>query len=581
VPNIASQIRLMRMALGYWLSHKSLTAWLLSLFVILCTIILVGLNLYLNKWQAEFYNYLQRYHFDGFLSTLLQFLLISCLYVIISGYQAYFRLVLHLRWRQWLTEQYIDRWLHQHIYYYLNILGTPIDNPAQRISEDVHLFVTHTLDLILGLLRHSITLVAFSAVLWQLSGQLKVSWFTYELVIPGYLVWAAFLYAASGTWLTIKAGRPLIRQSAIQQATEAQFRAGLDRVKDHDECIALYGGESKERSSLMDQFQKVARNCLDIAKSTRTITLFSAAYSQVSIVFTFLVAAPRYFNQEIQLGQLFEISGAYWYVHSAFSYIIDSYNRIALWKALVHRLQFFHTTMNQIGPLTLAPGRLINEKTQSLSIANLTVLSLQDQPLIQDLTLTINPKERLLISGSTGSGKTTLFRTLAGIWPNFHGRIVKPGGRSMMFLPQSPYFPVDTLRNVLLYPHLSQSVSEERLSNVLHHCKLPRLASQLDDIVDWGKVLSVGEQQCLSISRAILHQPEWLFLDEATSSMDKTTEYQLYHYLRQSLPNTALISIGHRETLDEHHQRGLQINPSGSWHLFEISKPLRMGKRPS
>ncbi|QJW46812.1 ABC transporter ATP-binding protein/permease [bacterium BFN5] len=573
------KFQLTRLALSYWTSRESLSAWTFTLLVTLCTIIIVILNLLLNKWQAGFYNQLQQYNVAGFMDTLLQFLLISCIYVVSSGYQAYFRLILQLRWRQWLTEGYIQLWLHNRTYYHLTILGSSIDNPAQRISEDIHLFVTHTLDLILGLLRHIVTLVAFSMVLWQLSGTITVVWQGQEFIIAGYMVWAAFLYSALGTWVTVRIGRPLVTQSVNQQTNEAEFRACLDRLKEHDECIVLYGGEGKEQLNLMKHFKKIALNCLNIARSTKTLTLLSTAYSQGSVVFAFLVAAPRYFNNEIQLGQLFEISGAYWYVHSALSYIIDSYNKVALWKALTYRLDHFSFAMTEVHHLAKAEGSIMLHKTSCLKIANLTVLSLSGEKLIKNLTFDLQMKDRLLISGPTGSGKTTLFRTLSGVWPNFTGQVIKPANQYTLFLPQTPYFPIDTLRNVILYPHITQDYSDEKLADILLHCKLPRLADKLSHVDDWGKLLSVGEQQCLSIARAILHQPKWLFLDEATASMDTETEHHIYCLLQQTMPNTALISIGHRETLHEHHNLNLQIDKNGNWKLRTLANPSKSNNK--
>ena len=567
------KFQLTRLALSYWTSRESLSAWTFTLLVTVCTIIIVMLNLLLNKWQAGFYNQLQQYNVAGFMDTLLQFLFISCIYVVSSGYQAYFRLILQLRWRQWLTKRYIQLWLHNRTYYHLNILGSNIDNPAQRISEDVNLFVTHTLDLILGLLRHTVTLVAFSMVLWQLSGTITVAWHGQKFIISGYMVWAAFLYSALGTWVTVRVGRPLVTQSVNQQTNEAEFRACLDRLKEHDECVVLYGGESKEQLNLMKHFQKIALNCLHIATSTKTLTLLSAAYSQGSVVFAFLVAAPRYFNNEIQLGQLFEISGAYWYVHSALSYIIDSYNKVALWKALTYRLDHFSFAMTEVQHLARTEGSIMLHRKPCLEIANLTVLSLSGEKLINNMTFDLQMKDRLLISGPTGSGKTTLFRTLAGVWPNFTGQVIKPANQYIMFLPQTPYFPIDTLRNVILYPHVTQTYSDEKLAEILRRCKLPQLVSKLSQVNDWGKLLSVGEQQCLSIARAILHQPEWLFLDEATASMDTETEHHMYRLLQQTMPNTALISIGHRETLHEHHNLNLHIDKAGNWHLRTLGNP--------
>nr|WP_092070732.1 ABC transporter ATP-binding protein/permease [Dendrosporobacter quercicolus]NSL48357.1 ABC transporter ATP-binding protein/permease [Dendrosporobacter quercicolus DSM 1736]SDM14297.1 putative ATP-binding cassette transporter [Dendrosporobacter quercicolus] len=567
-----TKFRLTRLALSFWASRTGLQAWGFSLLVILCTVILVSLNLMLNQWQGDFYNQLQQYNFSGFIDTLVQFLLIAGIYIVISGHQVYFRLILQLRWRQHLTGQYIHRWLYQRTYYHLNILGSAIDNPAQRISEDINLFVDNTLDLVTGLLRHTVTLAMFSVVLWQLSGTIRLEIGGYGLTIAGYLVWAAFVYSLAGTWITVRVGRPLIMQSVVQQSAEAEFRSRLDRIREHDECIILYGGETKEKTSLACHFQKIAANCLQIAKSTKTLTLLTAAYAQISVVFAFLMAAPRYFNHEIQLGQLFEISGAYWYVHSALSYIVDSFRKIALWKALMHRLDGFSSAMAEVQARKVKQGSIVEQRNPLFRVTGLTIVSLSGEPLIKNLSFALQHTDRLLISGPAGSGKTTLFRTLAGIWPNFSGQIAKPAEQYAMFLPQTPYFPIDSLRNVLLYPQITNALSAEQLNSILTVCNLPKLTGKLNRLEDWSKVLSAGEQQCLSIARAILHQPEWLFLDEATSSLDKATEQHIFDLLRKTMPATALISIGHQDALRPYHTLNLMISGNGSWQLVQLKK---------
>lgn len=556
--------------LSYWISRQSLSAWILSLIVIICTVIIVILNLCLNNWQSGFYSELQQYNRDGFYNAMLQFTLISVIYILTSGYQSYYRLILELNWRQWLTDKYVSTWLHNHIYYHLNLLNSAIDNPAQRISEDVSLFIHTTLDLLVGLLRHSITLIAFSVVLWNLSGSIMLP--VLNVAVPGYLVWLALLYSIAGTWLTVQTGLPLINCNVLQQTTEAEYRACLDRLKESDECVALYSGEEKEKLTIAAYFQRLARNYREIAKVTKKITLLSVTYSQLSIVFAFLVASPRYFNNEIQLGQLFEISGAYWYVHSALSFIIDSFGKLAFWKALMVRLNNFNVTMAEIQLEAEPRGTIVFSRNNQLEIKNLTILSMFGQVLLKNITLNLQGKDRLLISGPTGCGKTTLFRTLAGIWPNFTGHIAKPKQQNLLFLPQKPYMFVSTLRDLLLYPRGSHSISDKTLSDILTQYKLEFLSGKLDTCADWGKTLSLGQQQCLSIARAILHQPDWLFLDEATSSMDMHTEQQIYAMLHQQLPDAAIISIGHRETLRQYHTRNLVLDSSSTWYITPLKE---------
>lgn len=566
------KVRLTRLALSYWLSQAALPAWVLTLLVASCTCIIVVLNMLLNKWQAGFYNQLQQYNFSGFIDSLLQFGAFSGVFIVASGYQSYFRMVLEIRWRHWLTDQFIAMWLHNQTYYRLNLQRLTI-NPEQRISEDINLFVKNTLDLVIGLLRHTLMLIVFSVVLWQLSGLVHVTVAHSSIPVPGYLVWLALLYSTLGTWLTIRIGRPLIFRNIMQQTHEAHFRSCLARIKEHDECVALYGGESTEKLNLASQFQKIVQNYLHISKSTKLLTLVSSSYSQLSIVFAFLVASPRYFNNEIQLGQLFEISGAYWYVHSALSYIVDSFGKFALWKAVASRLDNFNSYMAEAHHAAKTTNRITLGRNNHIKLKNLTVLSSSGHLLLKDLTLDIKPQDKLLISGSLGCGKTTLLKTMAGMWPYFTGTIIKPQNKTVMFLPQKPYVPPSPLRNALFYPNVVKNLSDVKLHEVLQYCNLDRLIGHLDKNDDWGKILSLGEQQCVAFVRVILQHPDWLFLDEATSSMDEQTEHRLYALLKKIMPALTLVSVGHRETLRLYHTLHLSLEGNGAWHVAPLAQP--------
>jgi putative ATP-binding cassette transporter len=567
-----TKARLTRLALSCWLSREAPAVWVLTLLAASCTCIIVLLNMLLNKWQAGFYTQLQQYNFSGFIDSLLEFGAFSAVLILASGYQSHFRMRLEIRWRHWLTDRFIDMWLRHQTYYRLNLQGLTI-NPEQRISEDINLFVKNTLDLAIGLLRHTLMLVVFSAVLWQLSGLVHITVAHNSLPVPGYLVWLALLYSTLGTCLTIRVGRPLIFRNILQQTHEAHFRSGLARIKEHDECVALYGGEPTEKLHLARQFQKIVQNYLHIARSTKLLTLVSSSYSQLSIVFAFLVASPRYFNDEIQLGQLFEISGAYWYVHSALSYIVDSFGKFALWKAVASRLDNFNSYMAETHHAVKITNQITLSRNNHVKLKNLTVLSSSGRLLLKDLTLDIRPQDKLLISGSLGCGKTTLLKTMAGIWPYFSGTIIKPQNKTVMFLPQKPYIPPGSLRNALLYPNFRESQSDAKLHEALHYCSLEKLVGRLDENDEWGKILSLGEQQCLAFVRVIVQHPDWLFLDEATSSMDEPTERRLYALLERVLPALTLVSVGHRETLRLYHTVQLNLAGDGAWHSAPLAQP--------
>lgn len=439
----------------------------------------------------------------------------------------------------------VNRQIYQPLVKKPNILPPKLNrlhnHSDQHISEDIRLFLTNTIDLAIGLLRHIVMLLVFSIILWQLSGIITVSILNYIINIPGYLFWLALLYSVLGTVYMIKVGKPLIALNFKQQSNEAEFRSCLKRIKEHDECVALYAGEKIERQNLIQSFQKIMYNYFHLIKATRLLTFISSAYSQLSMVFAFLIASPRYFSNDLQLGQLFEISGAYWYVHSALSYLIDSFEKIALWKAVASRLDNFSLHMSETSNLGNTNKDAISfTKANHIKLKKLTVFSPTGQSLLNNLSIDLSHYDKLLITGPIGSGKTTLLRTIAGIWPYFSGTIIKPKAKSIMFMPQKTYVPPGSLRNALLYPNFKNSLSDKYLNEILKLSNLSMLTGKLDQVEEWDKILSLGEQQCLAFSRAILQRPEWLFLDEATSNMDKITEQSLYLLLEEILPTTGL-----------------------------------------
>lgn len=557
---------MIRMALTYWLSAAGGKAWIVTLFLIACTVLIVLLNMQINNWQVEFYSHLQRHSLSGFYDALVQFVLLSAITAGTSGWQTHFKLLLQIRWRQWLTDKYITLWLNNQTYFRMNFIANAVDNPDQRISEDINLFVTHSLDLATGLLRHIVTLIVFSSVLWQLSGELHFSLFDTSVVLHGYLVLSALFYSALGTWLTLGVGRPLMFQNNIQQSNEADFRYSLVRLKEHGESVALYKGDKQEKVNLLLRFATIVTTYLSIIRTTRAITWLTSAYSQFSIVFAFLIAAPRYFNEELQLGQLFEISGAYWYVHSALSYIIESFGKIAQWQAVTDRLnEFYNQLIKTVSYSKKKPVPQAFCKHNALIIKNLSIFTPGGHILLNKLTLEIYAGNSLLITGPSGCGKTTILRTLSGLWPYFDGLISFPQNHAMLFLPQKPYLPVGSLRSAILYPHMLDT-SDAVLNECLTLCQLSECVPHLDIQADWSKVLSLGELQRLSLVRAILHQPEWLFLDETTSCIDSQMEQVMYQVLKEKLPASTIISIGHRDTLKAYHRQIVELNGTGIWH---------------
>jgi vitamin B12/bleomycin/antimicrobial peptide transport system ATP-binding/permease protein len=549
----------------YWVSEDRWRARGLLVVVIALTLGMVYVNVLLNRWNNTFYNALQDKDYAVFVRQVIRFSGLAIAYIVIAVYQLYLNQMLLIRWRRWLTDRYLRAWLTDRAYYRMQLAGGESDNPDQRIADDVRLFVSDTLALAIGGLRAAVTLVSFVAILWSLSGPLHVALGGISITVPGYMVWAALLYAIVGTWLTNRIGRPLVRLNFDQQRYEADFRFGLVRFRENTEGVALYGGEADELRGFRERFANVVGNWWGIMRRQKRLTWLTAGYAQAAVVFPFVVAAPRYFRGEIPLGALVQTATAFAQVQDALSFIVSSYTDIAEWRAVVERLSGFERALQQAS-LEPARGSCIaraDGDAARLSMDAVEVDRPDGQPLIADVTLSLTRGDTALLSGPSGVGKSTLVRALAGIWPFGRGQIHVPRDARLLFLPQKPYLPLGTLRHVVSYPRSDAGVTDAVLRESLDAVGLPELARRLDEPGNWALLLSPGEQQRIAFSRALIHKPDWLFLDEATSAVDEATEAQLYRLLGERLPATTIVSVGHRATLRAFHRRRLVVQPNG------------------
>ncbi|MGI6092915.1 MAG: ABC transporter ATP-binding protein/permease [Veillonellaceae bacterium] len=558
-----------RIARAYWFSEEKWSAWLLLLTVIAFNLGLVYITVQINVWHSYFYQVIQDYNYPGFLDAVIQFAILAAIFIAVRGIQIYVRMLLHINWRRWLTDKYLSEWLRKKTYYRLQLMvGDAADNPDQRISEDIELFVALTLRLSLDLLQDVVTVSSFVVILWNLSGVIYLDFNGFTLPIYGYLVWAAFLYAGVGTYLTVKVGRPLVRLEYDQQRYEADFRYSLIRVRDNAESIALYSGETQEKANCFRHFYNIISNYRQIINIRRNLMWLTTGYSQVSVIFSILVASPRYFYSQIHLGQMFQIIDAYNHVQVGFSFIIDSFTRLAQWRAVVNRLNNFILFMETVRADNSSYQRMIDKHNiNELAVDTVNVFRPDGYNLVKDITLNIKQGERILVAGPSGCGKSTLLRALAGLWPYTSGLVNIPRNADMLFVPQRTYMPIDELRKVLIYPGLKRAVSDAELIEMLKTCRLQHLTNKLDECLDWGQALSLGEQQRIAFVRTFLTQPNWLFLDEATSALDETTEEMLYSLLIKLLPKAAIISVGHRNTLVKYHVNKLRLDGNGGWQL--------------
>lgn len=557
-----------RLTKVYWSSEEKWGARLLLAVIVGLTLGNVYILVLLNAWNNRFYNSLQNYDKGDFFSALGQFTILAGLFIIVAVYEQYLQQMLEIKWRRWLTGHYLRDWMDRQTYYRLQLMENNTDNPDQRISEDLQLFVSQTLRLSLGLLKASVTLISFVAILWTLSGTLTIPLGASQIAIPGYMVWVAILYAVIGTWLTSKIGRPLVNINFNQQRYEADFRFSLVRLRENSESIAFYKGEGQEQKNFAQRFEKVFQNFRQLMNQQKKLTWFTSGYGQIAIIFPFLVAAPRYFSNQIQLGGLVQTASAFGRVQDALSFFVESYSVLAQWQAVVNRLTGFVNNMEQVRSIPEESLIQIEQDAgPAFAVSGLTVGLPDGARLLAGLDLRLDPGDSLLITGPSGCGKSTLMRTLAGIWPFGQGSIRIPQGESAMFLPQKSYLPLGTLREAILYPFGAGWATDEAVKRAMALCQLEDWVDQLNRVENWAQVLSLGEQQRVAFARVILQKPRWLFLDEATSALDEPTENALYELLRRELPGTAIISVGHRHTLVRHHRSQLKISKTGEWSL--------------
>jgi putative ATP-binding cassette transporter len=554
-----------KLAAPYWRSEERWRAWGLLAASVGLTLATVYLLVLLNAWNREFYNAIEQKDGQAFFALLGEFSLLAGILIIVSIYETYLEQMLSMRWRIWLTKQYLSDWLGNSVYYRLELEPRGTDNPDQRIAEDLRLFTAGTLSLSLGLMREIVTLFSFAVILWSLSGPLAVNLGFAEFAVPGYLVWAALAYALAGSFLTHYVGRRLIGLNFEQERREADFRFALVRLRENAEGVALYRGEAPERRTLLARLERVRENWWGLMQYTKRLNALTIGYSQVAVVFPYFVVGPRYFSGAISLGGLTQVASAFGQVQGSLSWFVTTYASLANWKASVDRLLTFHRALESATAEQLRGGgiEVLRDGERAVRAEDLDLVLPNGRTILADTGFTLEPGDRVLVTGPSGAGKSTLFRALAGIWPFGRGRVRFPGNARVLFLPQRPYIPIASLREAVAYPSAPEAFGDEAIRTKLAAVELGALAERLDERQNWSLQLSGGEQQRLAIARALLHRPDWLFLDEATSALDEPTEQAIYEVLQRELPTTTMVSIAHRAAVAAFHRRRLRLAPEG------------------
>ena len=559
-----------RIAGPYFRSEDKWAGRGLLALVVIIELALVGGSVLINQWRARFYNALQDRDWNGFSRELVVFCAIAAGLVLLQIYRTYVNQWLQIRWRRWMTTRYLGGWLHDANHYRMQLKGDAADNPDQRISDDVKMFVDQTLSIGTGLLNSLVTIFSFLIILWNLSEAAPLHAFGYDLTIPGYLLWAALIYAIFGTALTHWIGVPLVGLNFQQQRLEADFRFNLMRVRENGEQVALLKGGNNERERLMVRFGRVMGNWYELMTRTKRLNAFTQSYSQASVVIPVILCAPAYFAGKIQLGAVTQTLEAFGNVQDSLSFFVTTYRSLAEWRAIVDRLDGFESSIAGAQKLAEDPASIHTRPTAGSEIAlpQLLVKLPNGAPLVAVENFSFRPGERTLVTGPSGSGKSTLFRALAGIWPFGSGTIDVPRSARLMILPQRPYLPIGPLHGAIVYPGEAAQFDAGSVRDVLAAVGLPQLADRLDEERHWNGTLSLGEQQRLGVARSLLHAPDYLFLDEATASLDEPSEAMLYRLLEEKLPSTTIVSIGHRSTLNAFHTRKVAMVKNGDIHVL-------------
>lgn len=558
----------------YWVSEKRWEGRRLLALVVALNLAVVFINVRLNAWNAGFYDALDKRDWPVFKSSLAEFAILAFSFIIIATFRTYFRQMLEIRWRQWVTDTNLSKWFTRQAYYRIE-RDHLADNPDQRISEDIRTLVNSSLALSLDLLTTLVSLFSFITILWTISGAVSFLLGGMNITIPGYMVWVAALYAVVGSFFIFKVGRPLVGLSYRQQQVEADFRFLLVRLRESAEQVALYRGEGAELSRLKSAFGAVRENWWQIMVVTKRLIFANSIYAQIAIVFPIMAAAPRYFAGAFTLGVLMRIIDAFGQVSDGFSWFVNSFATLADWKATINRLREFTRVIDEppqqphAGAISVVTAN--SSSAPGYAATDLHLALPNGVPLAAAGTFAFTPGSHWLIRGRSGCGKSTLLRALAGLWPFGSGRIDVPANARVLFLSQQSYLPIDTLKAALAFPSPPDTFSDAECRDALAAVNMDQYASELSTPAHWARRLSGGEQQRLAAARALLQKPDYLFLDEATSALDVETEEAVYEALHARLPNTAMVSVAHRETLGRFHQHTMTLRATGDVEPSQVA----------
>nr|WP_311461023.1 ABC transporter ATP-binding protein/permease [uncultured Aggregatibacter sp.] len=542
---------------GYLSPKRSIKPLLFFVLIVTLTLFSVRLSLVHSTWYNNMYTALQEFNQTVFWEQMILFCFIAGFSVAAALISYYLNQRFSINWIEWLNTELLEKWMDKRAYYKSQYIGNNLDNPDQRIQQDIQSYVKTTLSLSTGVIDAVTSMISYTILLWGLAGPMTLL----GIEIPRAMVYLVFAYVIFTTLVAFWLGKPLIRLNFANEKLNANYRYSLIRVKEYAESIAFYAGEKVEKSRLYKQFRAVIDNMWDIVFRALKFSGFNLVVSQISVVFPLLIQVGRYFEKQIKLGDLMQTLQVFGKLHSNLSFFRNTYDSFAEYKATLDRLTGFHYSVEAAQKQSKTD---ITDHPTDVIFQHLSVKSPMGKILIKDLNLTLTQGNSLLIQGQSGVGKTTLLRTIAGLWSYAEGKIFCPQ-HNTLFLSQRPYLPQGNLLTALYYPDTTENVDLAKITRVLEQVQLAHLQDRLEQEQDWSRILSLGEQQRLAFARLLLHKPKVAFLDEASASLDEGMEHAMYRLIREELPNTTIISVGHRSTLVPLHQQQLELHTDGSW----------------
>ncbi|MCR1838044.1 ABC transporter ATP-binding protein/permease [Rodentibacter caecimuris] len=547
---------------GYLSPKRSIKPLLFFLLIVALTLVSVRVSLVYSEWNNSMYTSLQEFNEPAFWQQMVLFCIIatSAVSTYLVSYYVEQRFVID--WITWLNDELASKWMANRAYYKTQYLSANLDNPDQRIQQDIQSYVKTTLSLSTGVIDAVTSMISYTILLWGLAGPMMF----FGIEIPHMMVFLVFAYVIFTTLIAFRLGRPLIDLNFANERLNANYRYSLIRIKEYAESIAFYAGEKVEQNQLYHQFRSVIKNMWNIVFRTLKFSGFNIVVTQVSVVFPLLIQVGRYFEKQIKLGDLMQTLQVFGQLHSNLSFFRSTYDNFAGYKATLDRLTGFTYAIDMANRESKTD---IQVSEKDVIFEHLSIKSPFGQTLIENLNLVLPLGASLLIQGDSGAGKTTLLRTAAGLWSYSLGKVYCP--KAKLFLSQKPYLPQGSLLTALAYPKNVEEIDRTLAEQILHKVQLGHLLERIEQDQDWTRILSPGEQQRLAFARLLLHKPKVAFLDEATASMDEGLEYEMYRLLKDELPTTTIISVGHRSTLKAFHQQQLHLLSKGEWSLSQLN----------